>query len=115
MKIWQTVSEMRGKKSTSIAKLKTASQIERMQKWKECFKNLLGNLPKVNNKPKEKSNNSQLDIKLVQITEEEPATILKKIKSQKAAGLNKIPPEFFGLVWFYNISTIVSYLMPNPF
>ena len=44
---WQTVNEVSGRKSTSRAKLKIASQEERLQKWKEHFKNLLGNPSKI--------------------------------------------------------------------
>ena len=48
---WQTVNEGNRRKSTLRAKLKVASQEERIQKWKEHFKNLLGNSTKVTDKP----------------------------------------------------------------
>ena len=38
---WQIVNEMSRWKSTTRAKLKTVSQEERLQKWREHFKNLL--------------------------------------------------------------------------
>ena len=44
------------------AKLKAASQEERLLKWKEHFTNLLGNHPEVNDKLIEKIISSQLDI-----------------------------------------------------
>ena len=65
----QTVSGARGKKSTSWAKLKAANQEERLQKWKEHFKNLLGNPPEITNIHTKEIIYGQLDIKLRQFTE----------------------------------------------
>ena len=50
---------------------KTKSQEEGFQKWKEHFKNLLGNPSKITDKPMEKIINCQLDIKVRQFMEEE--------------------------------------------
>ena len=61
--------------------------------WKEHFKNLLGNSPKVTNKPVKKIVNTQLDIKLGKFTQEELDVVLAKIKKRKAADLDKIHPE----------------------
>ena len=36
--------------------------------------------------------------------------MLKLLKYEKEKNL-----VWFGLIWFYGISTIVDYLMPNPF
>ena len=74
-------------------KLKAASEEEWIQMWKEHFKNLLGNSPKVTNKPITKVINSLLDIKLRQLTQEELIIVLTRIKSGKAAGLDKMTPE----------------------
>ena len=51
---WQTVNEMSKRKSTLREKLKAASQHERLQQWKEHFKNLLGSPPEITDKPYEK-------------------------------------------------------------
>ena len=48
---WQTINEVKRRKSISRAKLKAASQEERIQKKKEHFKNLFGNPAKVTEKP----------------------------------------------------------------
>ena len=40
---WQTVNEVSGNKGTFRVKVKAARQEERLQKWKEHFKNLFGN------------------------------------------------------------------------
>ena len=42
-------------KVTSRAKLKAASQEERLQKWKEHFKYLLGYPPEITDKPTKKN------------------------------------------------------------
>ena len=61
--------------------------------WKKHFKNLLGNFPKVTNKPITKIINSQQEVKLGQFTQEELNQGLRKIKNIKAASLDEIPPE----------------------
>ena len=86
---------MSERKSTSRAKLKAARQKEQTQMWKEHFKNLPGNSPKVTDKPFTKIINCQLDIKLGQFTEEEINVAETKILSRKAASLNEIP----AIVW----------------
>ena len=59
---WQTINEVRRMKSTTKAKLKAASQQERVKLWKQHFKNLLGNPPKVSNGPITRIISKQLDI-----------------------------------------------------
>ena len=49
--------------------------------WKEHFKNLLTNFPKVTDKPITKIIYSQVDIQLGQFIKEELNVILTKIKS----------------------------------
>ena len=66
------------------------------QKWKKKqFLNLLGNPPEVTDKPTKKILNSQLNFKLGHFAEEELDAVLKKkkIKSRKAATIDKISPE----------------------
>ena len=48
---WQTVNEVSRRKSTAKAKLKTTSQEEQIQLWKQHFENYLGNPPKVMHEP----------------------------------------------------------------
>ena len=48
---WHSVNEASRRKGSSRAKLKAASREERLQKWKEHFKNLLGNIPDITDKP----------------------------------------------------------------
>ena len=88
----QTVNEVSKRKSTSRAKLKDASQEERIHTWKEHFKNLLGKSHKVTDKPITIIINNQIDIKLGHITQEELDVVLTKIKNRKAAVLDEIPP-----------------------
>ena len=81
--------------------------------WKEHFKNLIGNSPKVTDRPITKI----IDDQQGQLTQEELNLILAKVKSRKAAGLNEIPLGIWKtrkfddiLIWFcdtvYNQNTI---------
>ena len=90
---WQTINEVSRRKSTAKAKLKVASQQERVKLWEQHFKNLLGNPPKITDEPITRIISKQLDIKLGPFTKEELDSVLKKIKNRKAAGLDEIPPR----------------------
>ena len=72
---------------------KVASQEKTNIDVKEYFKSLLGNYPKVTDKPITKIIDCQQDIKLGQFTEEEFNGVLIKIKSWEASDLHEIPPE----------------------
>ena len=65
---WQTINEVSKRKSTVKTKLKATNQQERIKQWKQHFKNLLRNPPKVTHKPITKIISKQLDIKLVPFT-----------------------------------------------
>ena len=67
---WQTINEVSRRKSSAKAKLKAASQQERLKLWKQHFENLLGNPPKVTHKPITRIISKQLDIKLGPFTQE---------------------------------------------
>ena len=76
------------------SKLKATSQEERIQQWKQHFKNLLRTPPKVTHEPIiTRIISKQLDIKLGQFSQEELDSVLRKIKNKKAAGLDEISPE----------------------
>ena len=103
---WQTINEVSRRKSTAKAKLKAASQQERVKLWEQHFENLLGSPPKITDEPITRIISKQLDIKLGPFTKEELDSVLKKIKNRKAAGLDEIPPE----VW--EDQTIRRYTAP---
>ena len=90
---WQTINEVSRRKSTAKAKLKAASQQERVKLWEQHFKNLLGNPPKITDEPITRIISKQLDVKLCPFTKEELYSVLRRIKNRKAAGLDEIPPE----------------------
>ena len=90
---WQTINEVSRRKNTAKAKLKAANQQERIKLWKQHFKNLLGNPPKITHEPITRIISKQLDLKLGPFTQEELDSVLRKIKNRKAAGLDEIPPE----------------------
>ena len=100
---WQTINEVSRRKSTTKAKLKAANQLERIKLWKQHFKNLLGNPPKVTHEPITRIISKQLDIKLGLFMQEELDSVLKKIKNRKAAGLDEIPPEVWKTRQFNDI------------
>ena len=100
---WQTINEVSRRNSTTKAKLKATNQQERIKPWKQHFPNLLGNTPKVTHEPIKKIISKQLDIKLGPFTTGELDSILRKIKSRKAAGLDEIPPEVWKTRQFDNI------------
>ena len=81
---WQAVNEVSRRKSASGEKLNVACQEEILMKWKEHFKNLIRNPLEISYKPIQKIVNSQQDIKLGQLMEEELAGVLKKkMKTKK--------------------------------
>ena len=94
---------MSRRKSTTKAKLKAANQQERIKLWKQHFKNLLGNPPKVTHESITRIISKQLDIKLGPFTQEELNSVLKKIKNRKAAELDEIPPEVWKTKHFDDI------------
>ena len=100
---WQTINEVSRRRSTAKAKLKAASQQERVKLWKQHFEDLLGNPPKVTNEPITRIINKQLDTKLGSFTKEELDSVLRKIKNRKPAGLDEIPPEVWKTKQFDDI------------
>ena len=90
---WQTVNEISGRKTSSKAKLKALSQEERLNKWKEHFQTLLGNITNVSDTPVERIVNYELNIKTENFNHEELKKALIKLKRRKAAGLDEIPSE----------------------
>ena len=90
---WQTINEVSRRKSIVKAKLKATSQQDRIHLWKQHFKNLLGNPPKVTHEPITRIISKQLNIKLGPFTQEELDSVPRKIKNRKAARLDEIPPE----------------------
>ena len=99
--IISTEKEVSKRESNSRAKLKTASQEERIHMWKEHFKNLLEKSLKVTDKPITRFINNQLDIQLEQFTQEELNVLLTKIKNRKAICLDEIPAEVWKIKNFH--------------
>ena len=68
-------------KRRAKAKLKAASQQERIKLSKQNFENLQGNPPKVMDEPITRIISKQLDFKLEPFTQEELDSILRKNKN----------------------------------
>ena len=99
----RALNKVSRRKCTTKAKLKAANQQERIKLWKQHFKNLLGNPPKVMHEPITRIISKQLDIKVGPFTQEELDSVLRKIKNWKAAGLDEITPEVWKTRQFDNI------------
>ena len=91
---WQTINEVSRRKSTAKAKLKAASQQERVKLWKQHFENLLGNPPKVTNEPITRIISKQLDIKEVRSPKKNSTRFLEKLKIGKLQGLTRSPLKY---------------------
>ena len=102
---WQTINEVSRRKSTPKAKLKAASQQERVKLWEQHFKNLLGNPPEIADEPITRIISKQLDVKLGPFTKEELDSVLRRI-NRKAAGLDEIPPEVWKARQFRRYTTL---------
>ena len=94
---------MSGRKKSSQAKLRAYSQEERIIKWRDHFKNLLGTKPNVTNSPVQTFIEEELEIKTGPFTEEELKSVLKTLKNKKAAGLDEIPPEVWNTLLFNDV------------
>ena len=90
---WQTLNEITVRKKSTKAKIKASNQEERLKKWMNHFKNLLGKSPTVSDSTVEKVIEHELEIKTRPYNELELDLVLKKLKNKKAAGLDGIPPE----------------------
>ena len=110
---WQTVNEVSSWKSSARAKLKAASQEDRIHLWKDHFKDLLEKSPKVTDESITKIISNQLDIKLGPFTQE-LAIVLRKIKNMKVAGLDEIPPEVWKTRKFDDILLRYCNAIYNP-
>ena len=84
------INKVNRRESTTKAKPKATNQQERIKLWKQHFKNLLENPPKVTHEPVTWIISKQLDIKLGPFTLEELDSVLRKIKNRKAGGLDEI-------------------------
>ena len=104
---WKIVNDISGKKKSSKARIKASSQEDRMNKWKEHFKQLLGNVPTIKKEPTTPIVNYELPIKTGYFTMEELENVLKSTKNSKAAGIDEIPPEVWKTGEFNN--TLLSF------
>ena len=112
-KAWQTVKEVIRRKCTAKAKLKTPSEQERLQLWKQHFENLLGTSPKVTHEPITKIISKQLDIKLGKFMQEELDCVRRKIKIEQQQALIKYSQKYRrpGNLTIYCSNTVLPYII----
>lgn len=89
---WDTVNEITGRKGTKKGQIRAESPEERVQLWKEHFKNLLGQPPVIDDHPVEKVFDT-LPVETNDFTEDELVKAIHSLKNNKAAGLDGIPAE----------------------
>ena len=92
--VWQTLNEVSKRKSTAKAKLKAASQKERIHLWKEHSKNLLGKSPKIMDEPITKIFDNQQYVKDGQFTQKELDVVQQKSKTGKLPVSIKYPQKY---------------------
>ncbi|XP_071958787.1 uncharacterized protein [Antedon mediterranea] len=103
--VWDTINEISGRKRISQAKLKATSQNDRLNQWKNHFKNLLGNIPNITNVETIELFPAQTEsnIKIGPFNDEELNKALTKMKNGKSPGLDGIPPEVWKTKHFNNV------------
>ena len=90
--VWATVNEISGRKKTNTGQIKAKSPEERVNLWKQHFQNLLGQAPVIDDVPVMKVFD-KLPIETGEFTMDELKHSIKDLKSNKASGLDEIPPE----------------------
>ena len=91
--VWETVNEFTGRKGTSTGKIKAKSPEDRMRKWKDHFKNLLGQPPVITPRATSTVVEETLPINTNDFTMEELVKCVRGFKNNKASGLDDIPIE----------------------
>ena len=95
---WRLINEITGRKNAKRGIIKGTSKTERLKKWHDYFKNLLGEEPSITNPEGEiKTVFEELDISTTPFTVAEYRCVKRKIINGKAAGPDGIPPEVFKL------------------
>lgn len=104
---WRLINEITGRKNAKRGIIKGTSKTERLNKWHDYFKNLLGEEPNNTNPEGEiKTVFEELDISKTPFTVAEYRCVKRKIINGKAAGPDGIPPEVFKLA---NIDDYVKF------
>ena len=102
---WRLINEITGRKNAKKGIIKGKSKSERLSKWHDYFKSLLGDEPVVTNLEENiETVFESLDIPDGPFTMEEYQQVKRKISNGKAAGPDGIPPEVFKLT---NIDDII--------
>ena len=92
---WKTINEISGRKSTNKAKIKATDNQDRIQKWQDHFKELLGNQPDISDHDITPIFTELQDIQTGLFSMTELIKALKNMKNGKSCGLDEIPVEIW--------------------
>ena len=99
---WKLINSITGRKNSKKGILKGESKEDRLQKWKQCFSDLLGSEPSVEGDPNEDVPTiiENANITTGPFSKEEYTTVKKSLTLGKAAGPDGIPPDVLKLCNF---------------
>ena len=100
---WKIVNKVSGRKNSSRSKIKAKNDEERVKQRHKHFQDLLSKCPRITeNEEISRSVHCELNINKGPFTSDEINKAVKSIINGKAAGLDKIPAEFWKLEAFIN-------------
>ena len=101
---WNLINEIAGRKRAAGSQIKGKDAEERVESWKEHFKNLLGQPPSVTDEDEEIPRiHPDLNIPTNPFSRLELASAIKEIKEGKAFGEDGVAPEIFRRCDFYDL------------
>ena len=100
---WKTINEISGRKSTNKAKIKATDNQDRIQKWQDHFKELLGNQPDISDHDITPIFTELQDIQTGLFSMTELIKALKNMKNGKSCGLDEIPVEIWKIESFQEL------------
>ena len=92
---WRLINEITGRKAAKRGILKGSSSEDRLEKWRNYFNNLLGNVPTIEGEREEEIQPvlDPLDINEGPFTTEEYMEVKNNLTKGKSSGPDGIPPE----------------------
>ena len=86
--VWQTANEISNRRKSKRSILKGKSKQDRLNQWKNHFKNLLGQAPHIIDIPTKRIIDVELDIEKNDFTMKKLQIVIKNLKNNKASGID---------------------------